>query len=723
MNRSGVAVGVGAKFEYDGECTEIREIVEMHSVGTTVEVVTLDLRRKVIRRFSLFELMTSDRVRMIRTGPGPVSDDLEDVARVALSAIREPVRAQALERAGHIQEVLTGFQSGNAETALPGEPRTPYRPDAPMMQRYKAKCKELGVSSSAFRGSVKRFKEHGVAGLVSQRDVRPGIGSRTDPRFIEIAREVMAESINESKPDKAYVLLTTRVRCAARFGAAVKLPCDSTGYEILSELEKQQPLFVHSTKRNRDIAARPKGVYGKLQPTRPGEYLLMDTTRSDVYAMDPHTLTWVNCEITVVMDWFTRLIVGVRVTPVSTKSIDGACALYQAICPPPAGPGWRSEAVWPPVGVPRHVLVELRRLDPKSVCAASPSLVPQTLVIDHGSIFVSEHLTSVCQRMGISIQPARLRTGRDKGPVERFFCTLRTGLLQTLSGYKGADLFSRGLTPERDAWLYVDELEAEIRRWIAEIYHIDGHRGLRGTKLRTLTKTPAEKWAEGIVSGGYIELPRDPYLPLEFLPVEWRTIQKQGIQWEYRFYQHEFLSRRVGVKSPYQHKGGKWPIHYNPDDVRTVYMRDPDTRRWFTLAWDDSAALEFPFSQDAMKFERILARAEDRYINGPMAIAHFLERRKLGLGTTVSERRIVLRMAREQSSLIGDIQAAMTRAEDFDDDRHGALAASLDPVMDLDDHVVDELDEDEPIDYDDFIDAEGSGGDGDDYYSSTLDVE
>lgn len=591
-----------------------------------------------------------------------------------------------------------------------------------MMLRYTSKCTELGVSSTAFRGSVKRFKEHGVAGLVSQRDVRPGIGSRTDPRFVEIAREVMAESINESKPDKAQVLLATKVRCAARFGEAVKLPCDSTGYEILRELEKQQPLFVHSTKRNRDIAARPKGVYGKLQPTRPGEYLLMDTTRSDVYAMDPHTLMWVNCEITVAMDWFTRLIVGVRVTPVSTKSIDGACVLYQAICPPPAGSDWPPEAVWPPVGVPRRVLVELRRLDPKSVCAASPVIVPQTLVIDHGSIFVSEHLTSVCQRMGISIQPARLRTGRDKGPVERFFCTLRTGLLQTLPGYKGADVFSRGLTPERDAWYYVDELEAKIRAWIAEVYHNDGHGGLRGTKLRKLKKTPAEKWAEGIACGGYIELPRDPYLPLEFLPVEWRTIQKQGIRWEHRFYQHEFLSRCVGVKSPYQHQNGKWPIHYNPDDVRTVYMRDPDTGRWCTLTWDDSAALESPFSQDAMKFERILARAEDRYINGPMAIARFLERQKLGLGTTIAERRIALRMAREQSSLIGDIQAAMAQHEDFNDDGPGASAASPRSLTDLDEYIVDDLDEDEPIDNDDFIDAERSGSDGD-YYSDTLDLE
>jgi hypothetical protein len=41
--------------------------------------------------------------------------------------------------------------------------------------------------------------------------------------------------------------------------------------------------------------------------------------------------------------------------------------------------------------------------------------------------------------MGISIQPARLRTGRDKGPGERFFRTLREGLLQALPGYKGPD--------------------------------------------------------------------------------------------------------------------------------------------------------------------------------------------------------------------------------------------------------------------------------------------
>ena len=101
---------------------------------------------------------------------------------------------------------------------------------------------------------------------------------------------------------------------------------------------------------------------------------------------------------------------------------------------------------------------------------ASPPLVPETLVVDHGKVYVSEHLTSVCRRMGISIQPARLRTGRDKGPVERFFRTLREGLLQALPGYKGPDIHSRGERPEEDAFFFLDELEAIIREWTAVVF-------------------------------------------------------------------------------------------------------------------------------------------------------------------------------------------------------------------------------------------------------------
>jgi hypothetical protein len=95
------------------------------------------------------------------------------------------------------------------------------------------------------------------------------------------------------------VIERTRARVIARFGpAVVTQPSRATAFRLLEELERRHPTFQLSTKRNRDIVDRPKEVYGKLRPTRPGEYLLMDTTRLDVFAFDPFTLKWVQAELT-----------------------------------------------------------------------------------------------------------------------------------------------------------------------------------------------------------------------------------------------------------------------------------------------------------------------------------------------------------------------------------------------------------------------------------------
>ena len=69
-------------------------------------------------------------------------------------------------------------------------------------------------------------------------------------------------------------------------------------------------------------------------------------------------------------------------------------------------------------------------------------------------------------------------TTRDKGPVERFFRTIREDLLQALPGYKGPDIHSRGERPEEDAFFFLDELEAIIREWTAVVYHCRPHSAL-----------------------------------------------------------------------------------------------------------------------------------------------------------------------------------------------------------------------------------------------------
>ena len=53
--------------------------------------------------------------------------------------------------------------------------------------------------------------------------------------------------------------------------------------------------------------------------------------------------------------------------------------------------------------------------------AARPVIVPDQVVIDHGKVFVSDTFVRACDRLGISVQPARKDTPTDKGVVEATF--------------------------------------------------------------------------------------------------------------------------------------------------------------------------------------------------------------------------------------------------------------------------------------------------------------
>lgn len=647
-----VRVGVGTRFIYDGELVEIVEL-RYGPAGNDVVLRSAASKRRV-QHVALRELLTSERARVVPDLPGPRGDDPQDPASVVLAELSDAQRETTNERAAHVRETLTGYRSGSAELAQPGEPRPQFDPTLPLMSRYQSKATELGVTGRTVQQWVSDFNDHGEAGLArTVRSPKKPVG-HVDQRWIDTALEVIVEHTDQSRPSRTMVIDRTNARVTARFGPdVVKLPSRATAFRVLEELEKRHPTFRLSTKRNRDIADRPAEAYGKLRPTRPGEYLLMDTTRLDVFALDPVTLRWVQAELTVGMDWYTRCITGLRVTPVSTKSVDAAATLLQAYRPPPAGRDWPAHAVWPEHGVPRSVLVDPEAVDGPIAGVSGPTIVPETIVVDHGKIYVSEHLTSVCQRLGISIQPARLRTGRDKGPVERFFRTLREDLLQALPGYKGPDVHSRGLDVESEAFFYLDELEAIIREWVAVVYHHRPHDGLVDPHVPGLRMSPAAMFEHGIARAGYIEAPRDPDLAYEFLKTEWRTIQHYGVEYQGRIYNGPGLNLHRNETSQYSGKAkGRWPIQIDPDDVTRVYFRDPDTRKWHTLDWEHARSLTMPLSEDALKFARRLAAAKYTYPDDKIAVADLFERWQVGLGKTRAERRMALRLSREQAALI-----------------------------------------------------------------------
>jgi hypothetical protein len=59
-----------------------------------------------------------------------------------------------------------------------------------------------------------------------------------------------------------------------------------------------------------------------------------------------------------------------------------------------------------------------------------------------------------------------------------------------------------------------------------------------------------------------------------------------------------------------------------------------------------------PLSDEALQFARKLAAAKYRYPDDRLAMADLLQRWKLGLGTTtLAERRIALRISRDQAAI------------------------------------------------------------------------
>ncbi|MGW4838614.1 TnsA-like heteromeric transposase endonuclease subunit [Streptomyces globisporus] len=660
VGKAGVRVGVGTRFHYDGEVVVVEE---MFGSAHGNEVLVRDGRDRRLR-LSLREVLSSGRAQVIPEDPGPASDEPRETVSVILSQLSDEALEEVRKRAADVNEILCGYRSGSAELAGAEEPRPEYAHDVPLMRRYASKATERGVSVRTVKrwvAAAHREREAALAGEVPASAPGSGGLGRADPRWVEMALEIMAEHRDESTPSKSKILQSIGPRLAARYPEQeIALPKRSTAYGWLAELERRKPTFEVGGKRRRDIAARPVAAYGKLRPTRPGEYLLMDTTRLDVFALDPLTFQWVQPELTVSMDWYSRCVSGLRLTPVSTKSVDVAATLFQAYRPRPAGADWPAHAVWPDHGIPRGIVLDREAIEGPMADAArkpgvaSPALVPETLVVDHGKVYVSDHITSVCQRLGLSIQPARLRTGRDKGPIERFFRTLREGLLQWLPAYKGPDVHSRGLNPEGEAFFFLNELEEIIREWVACVYHHRPHDGLVDPRVPGLEMSSAAMFDHGIARAGYIEVPRDPDLAFEFLKTEWVPIHHYGVEIRRCRYRGDALKGLAGQTSPYagSKARGRWPVHVDPDDINRIYFRRPDTRRWSTLTWEHAPRVKFPISEEALELARRMAAAQFRYPDDTQAVAALLERWNLGLGMTAVERRMALRMSREQKALV-----------------------------------------------------------------------
>jgi transposase InsO family protein len=635
---SALSVFPGARLVYDGD---VVEVVELDGLRVTV-------RNHRTGQFTCVRLAALAAAgRPAGAEPGAGSSVLAGVALAGLSAGQQ---AEVSGRAGHVREVITGYRAGHADAALPGEPRPQYATGRPLKDRYRVKAAELGVTARTVENWVAAYRESGEAGLVDTRTLR-GRGGTVDPRWDDAVREALAGLVNASTPTRGAVLARASQVLEDRHGpGVVPVPSRATAYRRLAELTKGTNAVSGSAKGRRSIADRPAGPYGRLRATRPSEYVILDTQDLDVFAMEPVTCRWVPAQLTVAQDLFSRCILGLRLTPVSTKAVDVAGVLYETVAPPQDPHPSREHDSGCYHGVPEQLV-----FTEAASSAGRPACPPETLVIDHGKAFLSAHVIGVCTRLGISIQPAQPKKPTDKPTVERFFKTLREGLIQYLPAYKGSDVYSRGERIEDEAFFYLHELEEIIRDWVSTVYHRTRHEGLVVPEWPRLQLSPAEMHQIGIAKAGLLRLPATPELACDFLQVEYRTIQHYGIEVGGLRYDGAVLNGYRNATSPCGGiHAGKWPVRVNPDDVRYIYFQDPADDSWHRLEWEHAALLGVPFSGEAARHARRLAARSDRWPDAGRELSELLERWDKGEVTGRRERRMAARLAAGRAAISWD---------------------------------------------------------------------
>jgi transposase InsO family protein len=293
------------------------------------------------------------------------------------------------------------------------------------------------------------------------------------------------------------------------------------------------------------------------------------------------------------IDVATRVVPAAVLRP-TTKSADASVLLARALTPEPVRPGWPEALRMSRSALPYERLLVID--DRLEHAAARPVIVPDTLVIDHGSVFVSAAFRSACRHLGISIQPAHLGSGAEKGHIERHFGTVASLFSQFASGYAGRSPDRRGRHVEDQPLWSMAELQELLDEWLL-LWLNRPHDGLRDPEHPGRAFTPNEKYASLVETAGYVPVALSPDDYVELLPAEWRAVNAYGIKLNWRTYDREDggLDQLRLVLSGVRERGNLWEIRHDPYDVSRIHVRGPDG--WITAFWKHLNRVPMPFGE------------------------------------------------------------------------------------------------------------------------------
>ncbi len=400
---------VGDRVRFDGG---VQTVVGL--TGTLVRLAEQDGQATVVQ---LAHLLASEGFEIV----GGSGQKRPPMSGSALAGLRKDAAEDALRWERHIVEVLTGADPD----AEPGsEPRPQYDPAVySLAQREEAKAAELAaadeqVTARTVKRKRQRYETQGLAGLVDWRaDRAMSARGRIDERVADALQKAITEHAASSTHTASFYLWRTGEILASQYGPnEVPMPARATFYRLFERLTAGQHT-TGSARTRQSLASRPDRSFGQVTAGRPGEIVEIDSTPLDVMVLLDDGVPG-RVELTGMVDLATRTVTAAVLRP-TTKSVDASLLLARTVTPEPMRPGWTDA-----LSMARSVLPHKRllKLDQRlQHAAARPVIVPETIVCDHGKVFISQNFRSSCRMLGITFQPAHPRTPTDK--PQAAYCT------------------------------------------------------------------------------------------------------------------------------------------------------------------------------------------------------------------------------------------------------------------------------------------------------------
>lgn len=399
---------------------------------------------------------------------------------ISLSSFTDTQRAEALEKFHILQPFL---EEGVPLTTI-------------------AQSREISLRT--LQRWTKHYRENGLKGLVHKN--RSDYGNRRIPEQVRL----LVEGLILKKPTPSIASIHRQIiKLSKEHGW--KAPSYSCIYDIVSNISPaMKPLAHEGVKKYKEAF----DIIHRREANTPNEIWQADHTLLDIWLINEKgqpARPW----LTIILDDYSRAVVGYFLSFQAPSAIQTALALHQAI--------WRkTDSRW-------------------CICG-----IPEYFYTDHGSDFTSQHMEQVSADLKMRLIFSTIGMPRGRGKIERFFQTINQLFLHQLPGYINKQKSS--INPS----LTLSELDIQFREFLFSEYHIRPH-GTTGIP-------PQERWEQN----GFLPQMPETLEDLDLLLLhvaKSRHVRSDGIRFQGLRYTDATLAAYVGEEVI---------IRYNPRDIAEI---------------------------------------------------------------------------------------------------------------------------------------------------------